>query len=166
MRWALLAQNQQGGKTHPHIPCPMLLSSCCSLTIQPFIIRWEWRKWNVSLSSVRHSIKLIKPKEEVTGTPTIATWSEAQMTIWTCNWCLNLGVRSILIRLNPLPAASETISRSICKIIGYPVSSTEYWRIAWWWWKVKHMHTAMIPLQNFLLFSRTFGFYGLTSLSS
>ena len=44
-----------------HVPCTVYLFCLVVPKLYPFIINWKYSKQNVSLSSVSHSSKLIKP---------------------------------------------------------------------------------------------------------
>ena len=43
----------------------------------------------------------------------IVSWSEAQVTTWTCDWGLNWGSQGVssLVGLSPWPLKSDAISR-------------------------------------------------------
>ena len=59
----------ESSTTSSHIICLMHVAHQAVLGLQPFfIINWWSAEWNVPLSSVNESNKLIKPKEGVFGT--------------------------------------------------------------------------------------------------
>ena len=72
------------------IPCPMHLFHLTVPELYPLITKQSFSKRNVSLSSVSHSSKLIKPTEGVVGTSNLWQVSHVPVTTRTYDWHLEL----------------------------------------------------------------------------
>ena len=86
-----LGENVETPYPYP-MPCPVPFFHFGCYWWYPFLADLWSSKQNISLSSVSPSSKLIESKERCFGNLRfIASWSEAQVATWACNWCLKSG---------------------------------------------------------------------------